>query len=67
MPEFYLDYAITETNVSSAIAAGTPEAEIREWCCATLAPVFEGRPREVLFRVYTAAFRIDDVRALDRA
>ena len=56
-PAFYLDYAMTETNVSSAIAAGTPEAVIRHWCETTLAPVFDARPREVLFRGYAATCR----------
>lgn len=64
-PDFYLHYAMTETNVAAAIAAGTPEADIRSWCAQTLAPVFadrprevqEGRPREVLFHGYYAWLR----------
>jgi ubiquinone/menaquinone biosynthesis C-methylase UbiE len=55
-PDFHLDYAMTETNVSAAVARGTPEAKIRAWCRQTLAPVFAGAPHEVLFRGYTAAF-----------
>ena len=45
---------LTETNVAYAIANGIPEAEIREWCRRTLAPVFQGAPREVLFEGYIA-------------
>lgn len=54
MPEFYLEYMLTETNVASAVRNGTPYEEIRDWCTQTLAPVWAGRPREVLFRGYFA-------------
>jgi hypothetical protein len=53
-PEFYLDYAMTETNVAAAVRRGVPISEIRQWCQDTLGPVWEGRPREVLFRGYYA-------------
>ena len=53
-PEFYLDYMMTETNVAHAIQRGVQEPCIRSWCAETLAPVFQGRPREVLFRGYLA-------------
>lgn len=53
-PEFYLDYAMTETNVSAAVAQGTPAAEIRAWCEESLRPVFAGETRTVLFRGYVA-------------
>ena len=52
--DFYLDYAMTETNVAFAVRQGTPEGEIRSWCGETLAAVFEGVAREVLFRGYIA-------------
>jgi SAM-dependent methyltransferase len=51
-PGFYVDYVMTETNVSDAVRRGTDEAEIRSWCARTLAPVFGGAAREVLFRGY---------------
>ena len=51
-PEFYERCMLTETNVAYAIANGVPETEIREWCHRTLAPVFKGAPREVLFESY---------------
>ena len=51
-PEFYLEYALTETNVAHAIRGGVPRAEIREWCAESLRPVFQGAAREVLFRGY---------------
>jgi SAM-dependent methyltransferase len=50
-PEFYLEYVLTETNVSRA--AEPPEV-IREWCRATLTPVFAGQTKGVLFRGYIA-------------
>ena len=53
-PAFYLDYVLTETNVAHAAGNGEPLEEIRGWCQETLAPVFEGRSREVLFRGYIA-------------
>jgi SAM-dependent methyltransferase len=56
-PGFYLDYAMTETNVASAVRSGVPVAEIRSWCARTLAPVWNGAEREVLFRGYFACMR----------
>jgi SAM-dependent methyltransferase len=53
-PDFYLEYMLTETNVAKAVREGTPLDEIRSWCSATLAPVFDGKPRTVLFRGYFA-------------
>ena len=51
---FYLEYALTETNVAYAVRRGTPMEEIREWCAQTLAPLFGGREREVVFHGYVA-------------
>ncbi|MCC6365291.1 MAG: class I SAM-dependent methyltransferase [Bryobacterales bacterium] len=56
-PDFYLDYMMTETNVSHAVGRGIPAGEIRSWCQQTLAPVFGPSPREVLFRGYIAYMR----------
>lgn len=53
-PEFYLEYAMTETNVAAAVAGGVPREEIREWCDASLRPVFEGEAQEVRFQGYIA-------------
>lgn len=52
-PDFYLEYVLTETNVASAVRAGVPPGEIRDWCSRTLAAVFPTRG-EVLFRAYLA-------------
>jgi hypothetical protein len=52
--EFYVSYMLTETNVEAAVAAGTNIDDIRAWCTRTLATVFEGRAREVIFRGYVA-------------
>ena len=51
-PGFYLNYVMTETNVASAVRRGMPHAEIKSWCAETLAPVWMGSEREVLFRGY---------------
>lgn len=53
---FYVNYMMTETNVAYAIANGTPEASIREWCSRTLAPIFDAQPKQVLFEGYLALF-----------
>lgn len=53
-PELYLDYVMTETNVAHATQRGVAAERIRAWCAETLASVFQGRPREVLFRGYLA-------------
>jgi len=51
-PAFYLDYMMTETNVAAAVRRGAAPAEIRRWCADTLAGVWNGMEREVLFRGY---------------
>jgi len=51
-PEFYLNYVMTETNVASAVRRGVPHGEIKSWCAETLAPVWMGSEREVLFHGY---------------
>jgi len=56
-PDCYLDYMMTETNVSHAVRTGIPAGEVRSWCKQTLAPVFGSSPREVLFRGYIAYMR----------
>jgi hypothetical protein len=43
---------LTETNVASAMRAGVPPSEIRDWCAETLATVWRGEDKEVLFRGY---------------
>ena len=53
-PAFYVEYMLTETNVLEAVRAGTSLEEIRRWCTETLAPVFGGRDREVVFTGYLA-------------
>ncbi len=58
-PEFYLDYVMTETNVAAAVRSGVPQSEIRSWCAQTLAPVWNGAPREVLFRGYFVCMSAD--------
>ena len=56
-PEAYLAYVLTESNVELAVAAGTPEPAIRDWCAAGLAPVFAGRALEILFEGYICRVR----------
>lgn len=53
-PDFYLNYAMTETNVAAAAARGIAEQEIRTWCRESLAGVFGGEAREVVFKGYVA-------------
>jgi SAM-dependent methyltransferase len=57
-PSFYVDYMLTETNVAAAIRRGTPHDEIKSWCAGTLAPVWNGAEREVLFRGYFACLKM---------
>ncbi|MGZ6969532.1 MAG: class I SAM-dependent methyltransferase [Acidimicrobiia bacterium] len=53
-PDFYLDYVMTETNVAHAVQGGEDPEAIRSWCSRTLADVFAGAAREVLFDGYLA-------------
>lgn len=53
-PDSYLDYMMTETNVAAARRTGILRSEIRSWCAGTLAPIWSGTEREVLFRGYFA-------------
>jgi hypothetical protein len=58
---FYIDYMLTETNVASAVRSGTDHTAIRAWCEETLARVWTGAEREVLFRGYFACMERDSV------
>jgi SAM-dependent methyltransferase len=49
----YLDYLMTESNVSAAVLSGVPLAEIRIWCEVGLRPFFRG-PLSVEFESYYA-------------
>ena len=42
------------TNVALAIAGGTPEQWISDWCRRSLEPVFGGESKTVLFNAYAA-------------
>ena len=53
-PEFYVEYALTETNVAFAIRNGHTPDSIRAWLVSTLLSAFGGRARDVLFRGYIA-------------
>lgn len=53
-PTSYLEYMLTETNVSFAAENGESAAAIRSWCESTLRPVWGAAAREVLFRGYFA-------------
>lgn len=53
----YLAYALSETNVESAVTRGVSEAEIRDWCHGTLSKVFGDESRQVLFDSYVAYVR----------
>jgi hypothetical protein len=53
----YLRYVMSETRIELAIAAGAGEMDIREWCGATLARVFGGEPRDVVFDCWFACVR----------
>jgi hypothetical protein len=54
-PAFYAGYVMAETNVAYARRRGVPEDEIRAWCERT---VDGGTSRDVIFRGYTAYFRL---------
>jgi SAM-dependent methyltransferase len=53
----YVAYVMSETGVELAVARGVPEAEIGNWCEATLAGVLGDEPRDVLFDAYVAYVR----------
>jgi SAM-dependent methyltransferase len=50
----YVDYVMSEANVTAAVRGGAREDEIRSWCRQTLAPVFGYQTHEVVFRGYVA-------------
>lgn len=53
----YARYMLTETRVAAAVRRGESLSEIAAWCHASLAEVFGGRTRDVLFRGYVAYLR----------
>ena len=60
--ESYLQYALSEARVERAIMNGAAETDIRDWCSNTLAEIFAGQPREVLFDAYLAVIERAAVR-----
>ena len=54
VPDFYLGYRMTETNVAAAVRRGKAYADIKAWCAESLSPVWKGVSREILFRGYFA-------------
>ena len=54
----YLNYILTETNVSHAVRHGTPIEEIRCWCQQTLDPIWQGREQQVVFPGYFACLTV---------
>ena len=55
----YLRYVLSETNVERAIARGEAEGAIRDWCRATIEPMFGNDARPVLFTGYVAYVKLD--------
>ena len=53
----YEAYMLTETSVAAAVRRGESLEDIRAWCRSTLADVFAGDAREVVFRGYIAYLR----------
>ena len=53
-PSFYVDYMMTETNVATAVRSGRSRSEIQSWCSESLASIWSGTEREVVFRGYFA-------------
>jgi SAM-dependent methyltransferase len=58
-PAFYVDYMMTETNVAAAVRDGLSQSEIKSWCAATLARVWNGVERDVLFQGYFACMSVE--------
>ncbi len=54
---FYVEYMLTETNVTFALQNGVKHEEIRHWCEETLRPVWPNENQEVIFRGYYACLR----------
>ncbi|MBI4910143.1 MAG: class I SAM-dependent methyltransferase [Acidobacteria bacterium] len=53
-PDFYVDYAMTETNVALALRLGAEEVELRKWVRESVFDTFGCAARDVLFRGYIA-------------
>jgi len=55
---FYVDYMLTEVNVTAAVSRGETTLEaVRQWCRDTLADPFDRAAKTVLFRGYWAVLR----------
>jgi SAM-dependent methyltransferase len=50
--EKYANYIMTEANIAAAIRRGEVEYGIREWLRQSLAPIFDAREHEVVFKGY---------------
>lgn len=55
--DFYLEYALTETNVQAAIERGEDEAAIRGWCAARLSELLDSAMFPVRFEGYWMGYR----------
>jgi SAM-dependent methyltransferase len=55
--DFYVEYLLTGANIAAALRRGEHLPPIREWCRATLAPLWQDQPRDVIFRGYYACLR----------
>jgi len=58
--EFYLEYAMTETNVQAAIERGEDEAEIRSWCDERLRSLLDAAMCAVRFEGYWTGYQRPD-------
>jgi SAM-dependent methyltransferase len=56
----YVEYVLTETNVEQAVQAGQSLEAIREWCAGQVEPIFDGRPRDILFEGEIVYVRRED-------
>jgi hypothetical protein len=50
----YEAYVLTETNVAAAVRGGTAFEDIRHWVRESLAAIWDGTPRDVVFTGYWA-------------
>jgi hypothetical protein len=53
----YIDYLLGEAGVEMALRRGGQEAQVRAYCEAGLAGIFDSGPREVLFDAQLAVAR----------
>jgi ubiquinone/menaquinone biosynthesis C-methylase UbiE len=55
---FYVEYMMTETNISAAVRRGVSRSEIKSWCIRSLEPLWQCSEQDVVFPGYFACMGV---------